>query len=152
MLLADQVQLLESGCALIVGTCGTDRTPYASRAWGLEVVDPAGTVRVLLDAADDMERRHLEATGMIAVTGAHIRTLRSIQVKGRVDAVTPATPDDLDRSARYCDDYFAQVNEVDAIPRELMTRMVPPALMVCRVQLHEVFDQTPGPSAGAKLA
>ena len=47
--------------------------------------------------------------------------------------------------------FFEGVNRGDGEPVELLRRMLPPDYWVWTVELSEVFDQTPGPGAGAPL-
>lgn len=142
---------LERGCALIVGTVAPDGTPHAQRAWGCAVRGPA-RVRVLLDGADPVLREQLATSGRIAVTSADVRTLRSVQLKGRVVAVDDEpTPDDLARCAAHNDELFSDIEQTDHYPRQLTERMVPPCYVVAEVDVEELYDQTPGPSAGARV-
>lgn len=142
---------LERGCALIVGTVSDDGAPHAQRAWGCSVVDPT-TVRLLLDASDDVLRQHLADGGRIAVTSADVRTLRSVQLKGTVAAVEDEpTPEDLDRCEAHNEELFTDIEESDHYPRVLVERMIPPAYLVAVVTVEELYDQTPGPSAGARV-
>ena len=141
---------LERGCAMIVGTVGADGTPHAQRAWGCTVVDEA-TVRLLVDGADPTLREHLDG-GRIAVTAADVRTLRSVQLKGRVAALEEEpTAEDLRRCGIHNDEVFTDIEETDHFPRELVERMVPLSYLVAVVSVTELFDQTPGPSAGAPV-
>ena len=143
---------LESGSALIIGTVGADGRPHATRGWGLDVVDAArGVVRVLLAADDADVGDHVATTGRIAITGSDVATLATIQAKGRVQVVEPATAADRRRAARYCDAMFGAIGEVDGTPRELLERLVPTGYLACVVELDEWFDQTPGPRAGAPM-
>ena len=57
----------------------------------------------------------------IAVTGADVRTLRSVQLKGTAHDLEPATAADLERSAAFCDAFFADVAATDGIGHELMS-------------------------------
>ena len=99
---------LERGCAMIVGTVGADGTPHAQRAWGCTVVDEA-TVRLLVDGADPTLREHLDG-GRIAVTAADVRTLRSVQLKGRVAALEEEpTAEDLRRCGIHNDEVFTDI-------------------------------------------
>jgi len=142
---------LERGCAMVVGTASADGAPHAQRAWGCSVVGP-GTVRVLLDRSDPVLREHIDAGGRIAVTSADVRDLRSVQLKGRVVAVEEEPrPDDLDRCHRHNDELFADIESADFFPRALTERMVPPGYLVAVVEVEELFDQTPGPGAGAQV-
>ena len=139
---------LERGCAMVVGTVGPDGLPHAQRAWGCSVIGPA-TVRVLLDASDDVLATHLADRARIAITSADVRNLRSVQLKGRVTAVEEPTADDLDRCEAHNDELFTDIERTDFFPRQLTERMVPPGYVVALVEVDELFDQTPGPGAGA---
>ena len=141
---------LERGCAMIVGTVAPDGAPHASRAWGCSVLDPT-TIRLLLDDSDAALRHHVGEGGRLAMTSADVRTLRSVQLKGRVTAVEQAGAADLERCARHNDELFTDILETDFYPRELSERMVPPAYVVVVVSVEEVYDQTPGPGAGAPV-
>jgi hypothetical protein len=147
------VDYLESGAGLIVGLVAPDGRPFATRAWLFEITDAAaGTARLLLGAgelarlgADDL------AGASIAVTGADVRTFRSVQFKGTVTGVGPATRDDLAGSVRYQDSFFAAVMEMDWTQREVLDRLVPADFVTATVVITELFDQTPGPQAGARM-
>ena len=72
------------GLLPIVGTVGPDGEPHAARGWGITVpTTPSTTVRLLVDADDADGLRHLADGGAVAVTGADVPTLRSVQLKGR---------------------------------------------------------------------
>ena len=142
---------LERGGAMVVGTASADRVPHAQRAWGCSVVGPS-TVRLLLDAADPVLRQHIDAGGLIAVTSADVRTLRSVQLKGRVTTVDDdPTSDDLGRCDEHNEELFTDIEQTDHFPRVLTERMVPPAYVVALVEVEELYDQTPGPGAGEQV-
>jgi hypothetical protein len=152
MFTSETVRFLQSGCGLIVGTVDAGGMPLASRGWGLDVDAETMSARLLLAADDAVLRQSLASTAPIAVTGASVRTLRSVQLKGSVGDVGPATDRDRARSCRYCDDFFGDIVAVDHIERAVTERLRPADLIVCRFAVDEVFDQTPGPAAGARLA
>ncbi len=146
----EQVALLEGGCALIVAYGEADGAPRATRAWGLRVLasDPA-RVRIVLDDAD---RARLARSGdRLAVTGADVRTLVSVQLKGRVAALDDADDADVERFEQYFDRFAADVRETDGTERWQLERLVPHAFAATELDVDEVYDQTPGPGAGAAL-
>jgi hypothetical protein len=149
---AATARFLESGCALIVGTVSVDSEPHATRGWGASVLpgDDA-RVRLLLDADESGVLDNLTSSGAIAITGADVRTLRSVQVKGRFGASEPAADDDRTRARRFCDAFFGAVVATDGTARELLERLVPDDYVACTIAIDEVYDQTPGPGAGAPL-
>jgi hypothetical protein len=139
---------LLSGCSLIVGGLTPDGEPFATRGWGLRVADAeAGVVRVVLGVAD-LARM---AVGALAVTGADVPTLRSVQLKGEVRAVVEPDEADLAQHRSFCDQFFADVERTDGTARPLMERLVPADLTVVVLHVRQLFDQTPGPNAGRRI-
>lgn len=153
MLDAATVTMLEGGCALIVATVDPDGAPHATRAWGLDVLDPdAGLVRVLLDAREERARANLVAGRMVAVTGADVVTLASIQLKGTSAGEAPCSPTDAARVRRYTEAFYHDIEITDGTPRAVVERLTPDAVVPVEVQVTDVFDQTPGPAAGRAVA
>jgi hypothetical protein len=144
---------LESGAGLIVGLVAPDGRPFATRAWLFEITDAgAGTARLLLGAGELARLAVDDLVGAsIAVTGADVRTFRSVQFKGTVTGVGPPTRDDLAGSVSYQDTFFTAVMEMDWTQREVLDRLVPAELVTATVVITELFDQTPGPQAGARM-
>ena len=106
---------------------------------------------MLLDGCDDTTRRNLELGGAIAVTGTSVRTLRSCQLKGTASPVEPASEDDAERAGHYADAFFTDIHESDGTPHAILTRLRPTSYVACEVTFTELFDQTPGPGAGAPI-
>lgn len=148
-------ELLESGCSLSVGLLGAGGLPFATRAWAFDVLDPAsGSARLLLGAGDVARsgRSWDELVGGgVAVTGANVTSLKSVQVKGVIEQLGEATAADLERAGRHCEAFFTEVMRIDLTSREVLDRLVPVDLVAARIRVDEVYDQTPGPSAGTPL-
>jgi hypothetical protein len=148
----DIVELLESPCSLVVGTVAPDGLPDATRAWGAQVL-PGGThIRLLLAANATTTAHNLRSTKRIAFTATHFADLRSVQAKG--EAVHVGDADEVDRR-RFKQFWIActhALHELDGTPEELLLRMVPSDVFVCVMTVDELFDQTPGPSAGTRLS
>ena len=155
----ETVSFLESGCALIVGTLRPDGTPHAQRAWGLDVLtdapdgtapplDAVAVVRLLV--ADDDPHPPVPASP-IAITGTHVLTFRSLQLKGDVLDVVPAGERDRARAERYTAAFYDDVVHSDNTPRHLLERLTPDAFRTALVAVRELYDQTPGPDAGARV-
>lgn len=147
---------LDSGCALIIGTVGVDGQPHAGRGWGLDLVpdgdgsqggDVAG--RLVVDAGDAVTVENLAAGSKVAITATSVRTLHSLQMKGRALGIEAADGADHARAGRYCDAFFTDILETDLTDPLVIRRMTPTAYAVCTFSIDEVFDQTPGPHAGA---
>lgn len=155
MIDADLAAFLESGCGTIVGVLTPYGEPYATRGWGTEILDGDPLRIRMLVGAGAFTAVGLHPGGgakfPIAVTGGNVRTLRSVQLKGRAHDLEMPTAADLERSRAYCDAFFADVEAVDGIGGALMERLVPADLLVVTVDVTELYDQTPGPSAGRPI-
>ena len=79
----ERTAFLEGGCALILATVLPDGEPHAGRGWGLTVLPDDGHLRLLLDVEDLATVDQAAGRGAIAITGASVRTLRAVQLKGR---------------------------------------------------------------------
>ncbi len=146
-------ELLESGCALSIATVGPDGRPHVGRAWGLTVLDDgAARVRLLLDADDTTIQTDIRAGSRLAVNCTDVRTLVSMQAKGRVTGLEEATASDRRRMQRHSDRFWGAVEEVDGFPRRMTAHLVPRHLTACIAELDEWYDQTPGPNAGRRIA
>lgn len=152
MFTLDVMSIIEAGTSLIVGTVGPDGEPRASRAFALTVVDPdANVVRLVLSADDPIVVANL-ATGALAVTAADVRTLRSVQLKGRITQIEPPTVDDLATAHEHAELFFAAIADTDGHPPSLTRQLLPIDSIAVEMVVEELFDQTPGPSAGSRVA
>lgn len=146
--------LLELGSALIVGAVGADGSPRAVRAssWRVVATDPV-RVRVAVCADDAVAMAGLERPGAwIAVTGANVTTLSSVQLKGPVVDVGPVEAEDLDLIERHVEVLARNINHADGHPLHIVYRFLPLTYVMVEFEVVEAFDQTPGPGAGAELA
>ena len=149
----EAIEFLESGCALIVGTARPDGEPHAGRGWGLDVISPGARpeLRLLLDAGDETTLELVAGGGTMAITATSVRTLRSVQVKGRSLGLAAPAEEDAGRARRYMDEFFHDIQDTDGTPDLLLTHFEPLSFVACVVEVHERFDQTPGPGAGARI-
>ncbi len=143
---------LHGGCALLVASVSADGRPHASRGHGLTVLseDPV-RVRVMLAAHDLRTHDNLRTTGAIAITSADVTSLYSLQMKGTVERVEPATPDDLAKAAQYCAAFLDDIVRTDGYSRDDIKSWLPTDFVACVAMVREIFDQTPGPSAGGSF-
>ncbi len=149
---AELTAMIDAGAGLIVGTVDDGGEPRATRAWGA-AADPAspGVLRVAVTADDDVTVRNLAPGALVAVTGADVRTLRSVQVKGRILATAAPTEGDLRMVDEQTERFLVGIHETDGNPIELLRRMLPRRIVMIEVDVSGVYDQTPGPDAGTAL-
>jgi hypothetical protein len=144
--------LMESGCSLIVGSVDASGGPEATRGFGLRVVRDEGLLRVIVAADALRTHDNLRTVGVVALTATDVATLRSTQAKGRAVSVEAATDADRAVFARYHDEFFTALHETDGTALDLVVRMLPADIVAFVMTVDEVFDQTPGPAAGVRVA
>jgi hypothetical protein len=148
--------LIESDAgAGVVGLLTHEGEPWATRCWGVRIVahDPL-QLRLLLPAGSlaRLGRRAGAADRFpLALTVADVASLRSVQVKGTAHSLEAPTDDDLARFEVHCAALLEAINTTDGYPPELMVRWPPTDVVAATLDVDAVFDQTPGPDAGARL-
>jgi len=152
------IEHLESDGTLIVGTVDEAGIPEAVYAWNFQVVDsaPGGDgalqVHLLVPERAVRTRANFEATGRVAATVTDVTTLRSAQVKGRVVGFDTPTAADERRLARHVDAVMARIQESDGTAPDVLENFRPGRTFGVTMTVEEVYDQTPGPVAGTRLA
>jgi hypothetical protein len=144
-------ELLESPCSLLVGTVSADGLPDAVRGWGAELLGP-DRVRVLLAADADRALANLADGGRIALTTTHFITAVSWQLKGVATSLEDAAAADRIRFDTYCSGCLQLLSVVQDTPEAVIARLLPTGVVACEMLVEQVFDQTPGPGAGARIA
>jgi hypothetical protein len=145
------VTFLQQGVAINIGTRNARLEPSASYV-GAALVDPdrkhltvfvpvIGSDAVLLD---------LQANGQAAVVFARPEDDRACQVKGTFVSVRPATDDEAPLVHEQYTGFLRQLEIIGMPGESTRTWIVWPALAV-RLRVTAVFDQTPGPKAGAVI-
>jgi hypothetical protein len=145
-------EMVESGAGLVVGTVSAEGEPRAQRAWAVSIVDAdERRIRFVMSADDPVMVEHL-ASGNVSLTGAHVSTFHSVQFKGRPVVVEAPSAEDMEMVRAQSEKFFEMVNRVDGNPVEQLRRMLPLETVAVEMIVAEMFDQTPGPSAGRALA
>ncbi len=143
--------MTEAGAGLVVGTIDRDGVPRGIRAWAVLVVDAdAQRLRIVLTADDRQIVENLGA-GRVAVTAADVRTLRSVQLKGRIVTLETPTGDDIELARVQTDRFFEAVVETDGNSLLQLELMMPAEMVAIEMIVDEQYDQTPGPTAGSVL-
>jgi hypothetical protein len=144
---------LRESASLVVGTVSATGEPHAGRGWGIDAcTGETDAIRLLLDASDTVTIDHCAAGGRVAVTVANVRTLESLQIKGTAIEVGPAAAGDTALADQYCDEFFTAIVETDRHSRAVLESWRPRGLVACRIEVDSMYDQTPGPRAGAVVS
>lgn len=144
---------MQQGVSILIASSGAANRPCVCRAAGCRVRED-GRVLVFVDVARG--RRVLDAVGAssaVAVAFSEPPTHRTIQVKG-TDATVVATADDGAVIGEYADQFAATLTALgysDRMARALVAADPARARAVLFTPTA-VFDQTPGPGAGAPVA
>jgi hypothetical protein len=150
-------EIAGSGAAVVVGTRDANLAPEVVRGWGVAVADDGSAIEVCIAASTGGRTlENLADNQRVAVTLVTPTTYRSMQVKGRGQGGLTPTAGDLALVEGHRAAFVREVAAVgvppDLGPRFYQAEMdLSPALLKIRVLIDEVFDQTPGPSAGARL-
>lgn len=142
---------LESGVSLLIGTRDARMLPACMRAFGARV-EPGGRelTMFLPDATNARTLANLRDNGRIAVGFSRIEDHRSLQVKGTVRELRPAAPGERELVVRYVAAFAGSLAFVGLPPATSM-RMAHWPCQAVRLDLESLFEQTPGPAAGAPL-
>jgi hypothetical protein len=145
------VEFLRGGVAIVVATRDALLRPEIARGWGLEVSPDGSAVTLCVGlASGSPTRANLDLNGAVAITCSQPSTYRTVQLKGTV--VELAEPDDarLERVREHLAAFVEEVWRV-GVHREGAESLLEPDLVQATVAVRDVFDQTPGANAGARL-
>lgn len=150
----DQAALMARPVSIIVGTSNAAHQPHVTQAAGGRLAEDGRGVTVLLPrTGSEQVIADLQANGRIAVVFSEPTTHQTLQLKGRDAVVGACTPQHEALAARYLEGFIDEIGRLGFTAELAHT-------ILCRegglVPVHftpdEAFEQTPGPSAGARLA
>jgi Pyridoxamine 5'-phosphate oxidase len=146
------VEFIQGGVAVGVATRDDDLRPEFARGWGPEVSADGRSLRLCVTAPEGSQMRaNLEQNGAVAVGFSPPTIARAVQVKGVAGPVSEPETADLERVERHLRSFVAEAERIGA-PAELSERMFErKGLVAVQFSIEEVFDQTPGPTAGRRL-
>jgi hypothetical protein len=148
---AELVEFVESGVSALVGTRDARLRPEALRAVGCIVSKDRKVLAMLLPEMTGRRTiANLEAGSPVAVTFSRIVDHRTVQVKGTCLRVRPAAPGEQDAARRYLA-AFTEALYFIGLSRAIVRRMSVEPCMVAEIDVRELFEQTPGPGAGARM-
>lgn len=152
MIPEELADFVASGVSVLVGTRDAAWAPDAVRGMGARVEAAGRELSVFLPCATaGTSLANLTDNGRIAVCFSRAADHRSIQVKGRVVAISPADDEDhraIDRYRNLLVDSWSFVG----VPRRLTLRMAAWPAVTVRFTVDALYEQTPGPVAGTPIA
>ena len=146
------IEFLSGPVLMIIGTCDASGTPGIARGVGVRVeAEAADTIRVFFsDSHWPHIAAHLGGGGLAAATFSRPADYMTYQMKGRASVIDC---DEADYAA--ISEYSHRVEEALSLPSidpakvAIWMDIANPRTL--RLEVAEVFVQTPGPRAGVRL-
>jgi hypothetical protein len=137
------------GWSVLVGTVDPAGWPATCRGVGLRLDPDRQGLTVYVPVATGAEAvANLATNGRIAIASTDPLSHQSLQLKGRIRAVRIAAADE-EPLVRECLERLADVLDQAGLPRGVTRTMTCWPAFAVDVAVEAVFDQTPGPRAGA---
>lgn len=151
LLTPELIDFLESGVSLLVAGRDAALRPHCLRGVGARAESDrtSATVFVVTDLAEALLDGFAD-NGQIAVALSRPIDHRTLQLKGRVQEMRPATRQEETLQERYLAGFVEQLYCV-GFSRTVVRRMRLTPSTAIRFAIEQVFDQTPGPGAGRTL-
>ena len=148
----DLAAFLEEGVGIHIGTRTAGMEPNGARAIAVSV-DPDGTHLVVYVSRVAAARilPDLEANGQAAVGFGRPIDDRACQVKGVFTGVRDASEDERGKVLAQWDGFLGSLEKI-GIPRAATRTWVTWPAVAIRLRANALFNQTPGPGAGAPLS
>ena len=142
---------LEEGIGIHIGTRDRDLQPNGARAVAVKVEnDRAHVVVYVARVAAERLLGDLESNGQVAVGFGRPVDDRACQVKGIFLEARPARDEERPFVAAQWEGFLGQLEQI-GIPRAGSARWSTWPATAIRVRVTALFNQTPGPDAGAPL-
>jgi hypothetical protein len=147
----DLAAFVRSGVATVVATRDDDLGPEIARSWGPEVAADGASVTLCVPApAGSKTLANLEGNGAITATFVVPTTYRAVQLKGTMLDMREPTPEQLAQVEEHIAAFIEQVEQI-GVTRKQVRQLVEPEFVAVTFAVRELYDQTPGPSAGSRL-
>jgi hypothetical protein len=139
------------GVAAVAASRDAQLRPQVVRAWGLKFASDRASATICVGAGRDSQTlANLQDNGAISVTMVIPSTYRMIQMKGRATAIAEPTAEQLARVEAHAAAFADEVMPL-GLTAEQARRFVHHELTAVTFSVAEVYDQTPGPGAGARM-
>jgi len=144
-------EFMESGLAIVVGTRGEDLEPEGASALALRVEPDRTRLTVFLyEEAARALLKNLATWPEIAVQADLPTSHRACQAKGRFLGSRHATEEERPLVARQLEGFVMDLGKI-GVPRRLTEGWNMWPCVALTMEVHELYEQTPGPGAGEPL-
>ena len=143
-------ELLEGPAVMYIATRNAALEPLSALAFGLEAASDGREATIFMPAAlSPPTLANLRDNGQVAVTLVRPTNHRSLQIKGVWLGERRTTDDDRARLLRYQEATLAEMTTI-GVPRSVWHRVAWWPAVALRIEVRDVFVQTPGPGAGRR--
>jgi hypothetical protein len=147
----DLLKLLDEPVIMHLGTRNAALEPISILAFGVELVGDGREITVFVPAITSGETMaNLRDNGMLALAMTRPTNHHALQIKGAWLGERRTTEADHERLARYRDALTQEMGLV-GVPRSIWLRLLWWPAIALRMEVREVFVQTPGKGAGRRL-
>lgn len=147
-------EFLTGGVSILLASRNDQLIPSIVRAKGCSVRRDAVKIRIFVSASQAGELlEDVRSSGMISATFSVPSTHRTLQFKGNDARITPIRDDERATLDAYVSAFARQISGLGFTEEFSQALFASPAdEVVIEFTPSEGFQQTPGPSAGARLA
>jgi hypothetical protein len=143
---------LAENVSVMVGSVDSRGEPSTCRALALTSTDELSTLTVYVPVSTSRDTiANIAATGRLTVVATHPIDHHSWQLKGTAATARLAREDEAETAHRGLRGFAALLNTIGIPPRVTNAVAWWPAFAI-EMRVEEIFDQTPGPGAGARVA
>lgn len=143
---------VETGLSVLVGAVSANGMPSCCRGVAITSGDDLATLTVYVPVATSHALvADVATTRRIAVYASHPIDHCSVQFKGTTTSVRLAQPDEAPLLRTRLSE-FADILELIGLPRNITMSVTHWPAYALEVNVAEVFDQTPGPTAGIAIS
>ena len=143
---------LEGGLGIHIGTRNSDLEPSGARVAAVRVDDDGLHLLVYIaEVAAPRVLADLQSNGQAAVVFARPTDDRACQVKGQFVGVRPARAEEQPFVEAQWARFLDNVEKI-GVSRSITRGWITWPAVAIRLRASAVFEQTPGPDAGAALA
>ncbi|MCU1483741.1 MAG: hypothetical protein JWN67_487 [Actinomycetia bacterium] len=148
---AELTRFIKGPVSAMLGTVDATSVPDATRVAGIAPLD-GDRFRLLISTEAATACANARVGARVSVLVTDITTYRSVQWKGEVvEASGPRTTGDLALLHHHVDTFAGSAHVVGIDPA-LSDRLFPVDVVALVVHVDDLYDQTPGPGAGRRLA
>jgi hypothetical protein len=143
---------LQEGVGIHIATRNAALEPNGTRALAVKVEDDGRHLAVYVARVASVRiLGDLEDNGQAAVSFGRPVDDKACQVKGTFLAARDASDDERPFIAAQWDGFLASLEQI-GIPRAATRAWITWPAVAIRLRVNAVFDQTPGPGAGAQIS